>query len=417
MAHCDPKMSDLVQMPSPTGRVRSRWHTPVNGAGNGLGCASNGNVAVCSLGGFGSSGPYLYALDANGTVLWHSDSVLNDTAFTSVPMVGANGEVIAADDEKLVRFSPSGEIVWQSPWGSSVGNPISPSQTQSGHIVVATSGGVVSAHDPRTGTRFGSLKLSASVGGFDGTFVTQNTPAIRGDRLYVVTAFQRDDDVADATHTGRLYAIDVDPAAPAPLSVAWYVEIGSRSGASPLAIGDVIYFDGDRPGPNVQAKDPHFFAVRDAGTHGELVWKKPISDSAVASAAQDPRGGLWVYANGSTKLLRLAEADGAVLQSVDVDQLVNAPGVHQPASAVSVQQGPSGHPYLVFSARPSLGQVYVVAVDAVTQTLAWRVPVGMSNLVNLSGGQFPVVRDANGAPVVVFVTKADGVNGVMGVAR
>jgi hypothetical protein len=410
MAHCDPRMSDLVASTSPTGSPRILWTKGVTGPSVGVGCASNGSVAACTVAGSSGVGPFLYAFDADGTVRWSSGTELGSDAMASAPMVSTTGEVIAADSTRLVRFDAAGQVAWRSLWPSDFGNPISPSQTAAGSIVAASSGGYVVARDAQTGAEVGSLVLSATVGGVPGRFVTHNTPAIRGERIYVSTEFVPTSGT-DATHTGRLYAIDLDPSQPAGsrMTVAWFFEMGSTSGASPLAVDDVIYFDGDRLAPNTETEDPHFFAVRDLGTSGALLWTHPLAAPAVASAAQDPRGGLWVYASKQPTLTRLGP-DGTVLQALDVDALVGEAGVHHPASPVSVQQGPAGQPYLVFTAAPALGHVYAMAVDAAAETVAWKVEVGHGVVIGTSG-QFPVVRDAADEPVVICRTD----NGVVGI--
>src|SRR5688572_30401692 len=82
MAHCDFAMSDRVRMPAPLGPMVVRWiDTAASGANIGIGCASNGSIAACALGGTAAPGPYLKVYDANG-LLW-SSSILDSTAFTS----------------------------------------------------------------------------------------------------------------------------------------------------------------------------------------------------------------------------------------------------------------------------------------------------------------------------------------------
>lgn len=47
MAHCDRSLSDAVQLPPPRGAAFVRWRDAnAGGSGYGLGCSSNGTVAV-----------------------------------------------------------------------------------------------------------------------------------------------------------------------------------------------------------------------------------------------------------------------------------------------------------------------------------------------------------------------------------
>ncbi len=67
---------------------------------------------------------------------------------------------------------------------------------------------------------------------------------MNGNRVYVSMAGQ------NQTSHGRLVAIDVDPTnASMPLSIAWSYVFGGPSGASPLFLNGVVYFDGSSINP------------------------------------------------------------------------------------------------------------------------------------------------------------------------
>jgi len=306
MSHCDVRMSDVVDLEAPAS-VESTWFDP--GAwsmSQGLGCVSNGERVACTNGDrFGSTAqPSLRVYAADGTLLWHSGKELNSWAWTSVPIMNRRGSVIMADDERIVRFAPDGTVRWSTPTPG--GRPISPTRTADGTIVLATSQGPISAYDPKTGELLGTLDLTDRFGGLPGRFDTRNTPAVRGNRIYVSTEFKLLRRLPDPGNHAALFAIEFDRAAPPDerLKIAWTFEFGARSGASPLRVGRMLVFDGDRESPTAP-RDPRFFGVIDRGDHPELVWQYGLGGPGVASAAQDPRGGAWVFAFGDPILRRI----------------------------------------------------------------------------------------------------------------
>lgn len=414
MSHCDPSMSDAIGLAVPAGDVGVVWWDEgAAGSNYGLGCSSNGAVAACSMGGNGRRGPYLKVYEPDGRVRWTSDR-LGFFAFTSAPLVGADGGVIAADNEHILRFDPQGRVLWETEMAG--GLPISPVLTASGALVTATLGGPVAAFDARTGALLETLSLHEIWEGVPGTFDTRNTPCVKGDRIFLSTEFVPDsaDDLGDpADRPARLIAVDVDAGAPAGerLRVAWHFEFGARSGSSPLLMGDTIFFDGDRPSPGAP-DDPRVFAVRDLGGEPELRWSHPMPGFGFASAAGDPRGGLWAFGSFDPHLIHLDERTGAELQRVDLDALIGAPGIHVPLSAMSVGTGPQDQPVLlVTAAEVDTRESWLAAVDLSTGGLLWALPYG-EDLQGWGAGQWPVIAGEDGRPVVVFTTSANGIFGV-----
>ncbi len=412
MAHCDPSMSDHVWMRAPSA-VSDAWSDTTSASEEtGLGCSGTPLMAVCSFGPAkdGAPRPQLKAYDAAGKVLWDSGSVLNGGAWTSVPLLSRMGETIATDDQSLVRFSAGGKVVWKT--ATAGGRPISPTMTGNGTVVLATLGGPVSAYRSDSGELLGTLDLSDTIGGLRGRFETTNTPGGRGNRVYISTEFRLGDGSADPNHHARLYAVDVQPSAPPEdrLKVAWYYEFGARSGASPLVIGDCVYFDGDRASPS-GAFAPRFFAVRDEGNSGRLLWEYELSGPAAASAAHDPRGGLWVFALGGTSLLRLREHDGALLDAIDLPSISGIANA-RPWSGIGITHGRTGQPVLIVSARTA-GSAWVVAVDLGARALLWKKSVGSDSYGDLPRGQWPVLAGGDGTRVLVFTTR-NGVRAIGG---
>ena len=389
MAHCDPRMSDAVNATPPMNPT-VLYHDPVPmGSGYGLGCSSNLQVVACTYRNRTSANLVVYGSD--GHMIFTSGGLLNSTAWTSAPIVDASGGVIAADNTYLIRYAPDGRILWQAALPG--GLPISPVLTANGFILVATDGGPISAYSLRTGTLLGTLTVTDAAGR---AYLTKNTPAINGNRAYISMAARSN------SSYGQLVAIDVDPSnAAAPLSLKWAFPFGGPSGASPLFIGNMIYFDGAHLTPNGTA-GPYMFGLQDLGNTCSLIWKEVMSSPVKANAAQDPRGGLWVFASGSSVLLRLSETSGAVLQSVDVNALVNRPFIEKPSSALSIVRGPNRETMMLLGVSPASGSgnpSFAVALNLDSSTLVWAVQLADGDMAT---SQFPLVVNSQGAPLVVF---------------
>ncbi|MEW6737608.1 MAG: hypothetical protein AB1489_40375 [Acidobacteriota bacterium] len=415
MAHCDPRMSDRNLITAPAGPVNLRWRDMnIGGALTGLGCASNGSTVVCALtdtapgGGAPYPGPYIIAFDGDGNRRWDSGNIINSNAWTSAPMLDNQGGAIVTDDTKIVRFDTKGNVLWNSPTPG--GLPISPTITNNGAIVLATkaSDGAtqapVSAYNPATGELLGILNITDK-GGF---YETLNTPGGRNNRVYISTQRRLLNGDVDPSNTGQLFAVEIDVTNPNPtqrLQVKWSFEYRSPSGASPLVINDVIYFDGAGLTPGTAPTTPYFFAVRDTGNAPVLVWARPLNSKVPASAAQDPRGGLWVIQLNYPYLLRLHETNGSILQVLNIDQIVNEPGSYIPSSAMSIT-GTNSHPVMIVSAIasfiPDSPRILAIDLTSVLRPLRWKYPLDCF-------GQYPVLKAADGSTVVVFATVRNGV--------
>jgi len=419
MAHCDRDLSDAVRLPAPLGVAVARWRDPSPGGSRyGLGCSSNGTVAVCTFANSSDGPPNVAAYDIDGHQLW-SSRILERTAAASAPIVDRSGGAIAADNSNVVRYDPRGTVLWRT--ATQGGTPISPNITDNAAVVLASFNGPVSTYDVTSGASLGTLWLAEtlvvngqSVPGF---FDTINTPAVWGNRVYVSTQFHRSDEGPPVPY-GRLYAIDVarpDPGGLAQLTVAWYFQFRAPSGASPLLIPDgpqpVLYFDGS--GPDVGgALRPTFFAVRDEGSTYSVLWQVEVPGKIRAAAARDPRGGLWLWTAGSPLLLRLSQLTGTVTQILDVDALVGEAGLHMPTSAMSVSSSGST-PVMTLCAwtKTITGSSYLIAVDLAAAALLWKIPLGFSP-ESVAMGQFPILLSADGRSIVVFSTWGNGVWGV-----
>ncbi len=299
------------------------------------------------------------------------------------------------------------------------GTPISPVQLANGLLLVATRGGPVALYDSQSGALLAQLSLQEGAATYD----TVNTPGVGGNRAYLST-----ENRSDATD-GRLYALDVqvpagyDPTDPTSydpehlLQVAWFVPFGGPSGASPLVVGDHVFFDGDRLEAG-GAFAPHVLALQDEGEHGVMRWRLPMEGRIKASYARDPRGGMWGWTAGVPRddhpwLQRIAlhdrdgDGQGDIIEQINLDELVGEAGIHVPTSAMSMA-GPPAAPVLMVNATAfnpdgSVLSTYVVAVDLVHRELRWKVELPSAP----NGGQFPLLESAQG-PRLIFTNWTEG---------
>jgi outer membrane protein assembly factor BamB len=415
-AHCDGGNTDLARVPVPAGNPVIVWQRSEQageraGSRQGLGCSANGTVVACTYNGEEDN---LAVYDFAGARLWSSGTILNANAFASAPIVLADGSVIACDDTTIVRFTPGGDVMWQAPLPHG-GIPISPVLTADGRfIVLATYRGPLYAFASDSGALAGVTFLRKDAGD-PGYFDTVNTPAVRGNRIYVVGHHQVAG-VPDPEGLSWLAAVDVAPHDTAPdarFKIAWQYGFTGPSGASPTVVGDTIFFDGGSAVSGTSAQS-RMIAVRDTGTAPAAVWQRAAGGAIVASYARDPRpgGSFWMYTVFSPWLVRRAAADGAVAQGINLDQLIDAPGIHVPLSAITIG-GSAAAPVLIVSATAfAAGTTYIAAIDLTTGTLRWKVPVD-----DIGGwytaGQFPMLWNGV-ASRVVFTTFNGGARAIGG---
>lgn len=116
MAHCNPQLQDASGVPIASGEfVQVAHDTQPQGSEGNLGCASNNSVFACTYVNLGSSvGPYLKAYDSGGNFLWSDGGILDGAPGCGSPMVGSDGGVIGCDDTQIVRWDPTGAILWDT---------------------------------------------------------------------------------------------------------------------------------------------------------------------------------------------------------------------------------------------------------------------------------------------------------------
>jgi|JI102314A1RNA_FD_contig_61_823083_length_2529_multi_2_in_0_out_0_2 outer membrane protein assembly factor BamB len=407
MAHCDARMSDLVKSTTPSVGVAVRVDRTSPPAIGGLGCVSNTRLVACTGGGDPAVSSNLVVYDADGNRLWDDGGILGTSAWKSAAIIGDNDLVLAADQNTVLMADPrAGTILWQSAKPDSA-PPISPVLAGSGRDLVLIASGAgnadstpqLSVWDAANGAMLDTMTLVDPIS--LQVYSTFNTPAVAGNRAYVLASV-----VSNGTN-GRLFALDICESASCggrgKLSVAWTYDFRGPSGASPLLIGSRLFFDG-----RTQAGAGTFMAIDDTGTAPSLAWRIQATSTFAASAAQDPRGGLWVYPWQTGKLLRLNPMTGAVLQTVNTSTVLGVSAGYYPVTAVSTSSSPGGAVVLTFGARAagrgSATPPYVAAVDVSTApagTLLWKFKFANTVAANVPTGQFPIVTNATGARRVV----------------
>lgn len=408
MAHCDARMSDNVAQRSPSVAQEVRVWRNSAGAVGGLGCVSNTRLVACT----GSADPALLSnlsvYDADGNLVWEDGGRLNATAWYGAAMISDNDQVIAADQRRLLRADPrTGTILWQSDKPDD-GTPISPVLVGSdaSMVLLATKSdaGVgtpeLSIWDAATGALLSHQALVDPVSGV--LYGTINTPAVKGNRAYVLAAG------VGAPDNGRLYAIDVCESdacgGRGQLRIVWHHPFDGPASASPLRIGDKLFFDGLRG-----RSTGLFYRVDDLGSSASEVWKKSFTGRFGASAAQDPRGGLWFFPWQSGQLLRVSERNGTVQQTLDVSAVLGLAAGYSPVTALSVSTSGTNAVVLTFGTQNKSTSVgtgpHVAAIDVSTSTAGtalWSYRVSNNALRLAPTGQYPIVVNAEGARRVVF---------------
>ncbi len=408
MAHCDSRMSDQVGQVSPSVAQVVRIDRNSAGAVGGLGCVSNSRLVACT----GSADPTLKSnlvvYDADGNRVWDDGGLLGATAWFGAAMISADDHLIAADQSRVLRVDlRARSIVWQSV-KPDIGTPISPVPVgaDTSMILLATKSDAgqgtpeLSVWDSETGALLWHQPIIDPVSG--ATYQTINTPAVRGNRAYVLAA------AVGNPSDGRLYAIDICESAlcggRGKPQVAWFHPFEGPSSASPLLIGQRIFFDGLRG-----KATGLFFGVDDLGTAPFRAWMRKYSGRFGFSAAQDPRGGLWIAPWQSGTLLRVRESNGSTLQMVSIGSVLGLDPTYFPATAMTVSESSSGAVVLttgIQTKSPSIGiGPHVAAIDVSSQdvgTELWKYKVSSSAVRNAATGQYPIVTNAAGARRVVF---------------
>ena len=500
MAHCNPQMTDFVAQTPPgiTGGVYVKSSDPSNtGVATGDGCVGNGTYVACA---YKQAWNALVVYDGNGNTVWGSGGLLDNNEFAGLPIMQADGSVVAGDDQHLYKFNSDGSVAWSTPTPGGV--PIGLVPTPNGAIVAGTDGrqvdpcwqnnctlsfnvnyggkgytsatvtlaggscpgataaatvsggavrsiaaisqgfscvigpdviiagdgtgasasAVLSAAAPvtvyngATGALVGSVFLYQT--GDNGPFYsTSNTACVNNgsypNRLYLLSALASD-------HSqGALWALDIDPTNLAnPIRPAWNVTFRGPSGASPLCVGNQVYFDGAgvTPGDDVGTT---VFGVQDNGSSGSFLFHVslgPNAENITCNFALDPRpeGGFWYQIKYDPSISHRAFNTGGLIETIDVGNLLLAKGA-PPATywqaGVFTTYGTADRPYLMMPEAASPGDLgYFVMLDLVAQQIVWAVPMAGNDPdpFDTPGGDAVLVMDSEKNPVMVMTGKLTG---------
>ncbi len=503
MGHCNPQMTDFVAQTPPglnSGvyvKSSDQWNFGVSA---GDGCVSNGTHVACV---YRQSWNAIVMYDGNGNTLWSSHDLLDNRTYSGMPILQADGSLIAGDDQHIYGFNPDGSVNWVTP--SPGGTPIGLVPTPNGAIVAGTagqqltqcwqnncalafnvnyggsgyttasvtlaggycpgatatatvSGGAVTAvtattqgpecsvapdvvisgdgtgasasavlvaaapvavyngNPGATGSLVGSMFLYQT-GNSGPYYATVNTPCVNNgsypNRVYVLAGLQND------VTQGSLWALDIDPTnAASPVTPAWNVVIHGPSGASPLCVGNNIYFDGAGivPGDNVGTT---IFGVQDNGTSGAFLFQVALgagTGKVTSNFALDPRaaGGFWHQIQYDGNLYHRDFNTGNLIESINVANLLTAagaPGSGYWQAGVFTTYGTPSQPYFVLeeAGHPGSGG-YMMMLDVNAQQIVWAVPLAGNDLdpYDTPGGDGALVMDSNGNPVMVMSGKQTG---------
>src|SRR5579871_2189526 len=243
----------------------------------------------------------------------------------------------------------------------------------------------VAVYNGTSGALVGSMFLYAS--GTSGPYYeTINVPCVGNgshpNRVYVSTNLNTN------PNQGTLWALDVDPTDLAnPITPAWNFAFGGPSGASPLCIGNNIYFDGAGfvPGDNAGTT---IFGLQDNGKSATLhfhVSLGPGSQPVTCNFAQDPRaaGGFWHEIQYDPNLYHRDAVTGNVIETLNVSSLLAAAGAPAATywmSGVFNTVGTANHPYMILpESDVNYVASYLTLVDLTTSSLVWELPLFPGN--------------------------------------
>ncbi len=283
-------------------------------------------------------------------------------------------------------------------------------------FVAAAPVAVYSGASGTTGDLLGSIYLYQT-GNSGPYYETVNTPCVNNssypNRVYVLTNLQ-----GDATQ-GALWALDIDPTnLTSPITPAWDLPIHGPSGASPLCVGDDIYFDGAGivPGDNVGTT---IFGVQDNGTSGSFLFQVslgPGTEDVTCNFALDPRpeGGFWHQLRYDPNIYHRSFTDGSLIQTIDVSNLLVAAGAPQSTywqGGIFTTYGTPDQPYLMLPEVPRPGELgYLAMLNLNTQSLVWEVPLAGNDDASYDtpGGDAALLLDSHSNPVMVMAGKQTG---------
>lgn len=442
MGHCTP-LADDSDLQVPPATANRAWKDPtVSGANVQVGCSSNASIAVCGLSGSavadggGAVSPTMVAYNPDGSHAW---TYTGSSSGFPAPMVDTSGGAIAANSDVVVRLGSDGHTIWKqlNPGGA----PKTPTPVGTKFVFLATSASPANSHsaplityDTATGTDKHSYAAVSPIGSSTPTYYysSGNSPAVSGNRAYVVMGREKSDGSQDTCDIGRLVAFDI--ASDGSITEAWRsAAFEGPSGASPMILGDQIFFDGAEPSPgnscldddgtpltvtaasqspadvngaNTSGKDGYFFGLKDNGASATFQWNTSLGGDCQANSPRDPRGGLWVYPLGKPSLFHLDTTNGLKESDSFTDLTQAIPNATTIASDMTMS-GTATKPILILSVlKGPLNNVCALDLAATSNRMVWCYPSGVA------AGQFPIISNSTSGPVVVYATAATGIEAI-----
>jgi hypothetical protein len=275
----------------------------------------------------------------------------------------------------------------------------------------------VAAYNSTTGALAGTMFLYAS--GTSGPYYeTSNVPCVNNgsypNRVYISTNLNSNQ------NQGALWAVDIDPTNLAnPMTPVWSVIFAGPSGASPLCIGNNVYFDGAGFVPGDTAGTT-IFGVTDNGSSATMLFHVSLGEGAepvTCNFAMDPRavGGFWHTIEYDPNIYHRDGLTGNLIETIAVSSLLAAqgspPGTYW-MSGVFNTVGTPNHPYMILPEQAtSYAASYLTMVDLTTSSLVWALPLYPGNSPFYSDsfeGAAAMLVNGAGQPVLAMATRYNG---------
>ena len=275
----------------------------------------------------------------------------------------------------------------------------------------------VAVYNGTTGALVGSLFLYNS-GASGPYYETINVPCVNNasypNRVYVST------NLSTNQNAGALWALDIDPTnLTNPITAAWSVPFGGPSGASPLCMGNSVYFDGAGfvPGDNAGTT---IFGVRDHGAFATILFHDSLgagTEPVTCNFAMDPRaaGGFWHEIQYDPNIYHRDGITGNIIETIDTSSLLAAAGAIPATywmSGVFNTAGTADHPYMILpESDVNHAASYLTMVDITNDSLVWALPLYPGNSPFYSDsfeGAAAIVMNGNNQPVLAMATRYNG---------
>ena len=184
------------------------------------------------------------------------------------------------------------------------------------------------------------------------------------------------------------------------------------SGASPLCVGNDVYFDGAGivPGDDVGTT---IFGVQDNGSSGVFLFQQALgagTPPVTCNFALDPRsvGGFWHQIEYDPNIYQRDFNTGNLIETINVSNLLTAAGAPQTTywmDGAFSTYGTPNQPYFILQEAAHPGNLgYLAMLDISSQGLVWTVPMAGNDTAGYDspGGDAVLVVDSNQNPVVVM---------------